>query len=112
MNENYVIGGQYQNNFTREETQQFTAIFDAITQRMIDALVSGESYDSEAMQHAVQEHYEFCNRFWKPDAQAYKSLALSFILPTEYRDTYEQRQAGLGKFIYDAICHFADTKLS
>lgn len=112
MNENYILGGQYQNNYTREEAEQFTAVFDQITQRMIDAMLAGESYDSEAMQQAVQEHFDFCNRFWSPSADAYKSLALSFILPTEYRENYEQRQAGLGKYIYDAICYFAETKLS
>jgi hypothetical protein len=112
MQENYIIAGQYQNNFTREENQQFTQIFNQITQKMVDALESGHSHDSEIMQQAVQEHFDFCNRFWKPNAEAYKSLAMSYVLPTEYRDTYEASRVGLGKYIYDAVCHFADTKLS
>ena len=112
MQENYIVGGQYQNNFTREENQAFTEVFDSITQKMILSLEAGESFDSEAMQHAVQEHFDFCNQFWRPTAEAYKSLAMSYVLPTEYRDSYEAKKAGLGKYIYDAVCHFADTKLS
>lgn len=112
MRDHYIVGGQYQNNFTKEENQIFSEAFDSITQKMILSLEAGEAFDSEAMQLAVQEHFDFCNRFWKPTADAYKSLAMSYVLPTEYRDTYESKKAGLGKYIYDAICHFADTKLS
>lgn len=112
MRDHYIVGGQYQNNFTKEENQVFSEVFDSITQKMILSLEAGEAFDSEAMQLAVQEHFDFCNRFWKPTADAYKSLAMSYVLPTEYRDTYESKKAGLGKYIYDAICHFADTKLS
>lgn len=112
MRDHYIVGGQYQNNFTKEENQIFSEVFDSITQKMILSLEAGEAFDSEAMQLAVQEHFDFCNRFWKPTADAYKSLAMSYVLPTEYRDTYESKKAGLGKYIYDAICHFADTKLS
>lgn len=112
MQENFIVGGQYQNNYTREENQQFTQVFNEITQKMVSALEAGESYDSDAMQQAVQEYFDFCNRFWKPTAEAYKSLAMSYVLPTEYRDTYEATKAGLGKYIYDAVCHFADTRLS
>ena len=112
MRDHYIVGGQYQNNFTKEENQVFSEVFDSITQKMILSLEAGEAFDSEAMQLAVQQHFDFCNRFWKPTADAYKSLAMSYVLPTEYRDTYESKKAGLGKYIYDAICHFADTKLS
>lgn len=112
MQENYLVGGQYQNNYTREENNQFVAIFDEITQKMNESMESGESFESDAMQQAVQEHFDFCNRFWKPTAAAYKSLAMSYVLPTEYRDSYEGKKAGLGKYVYDAICHFADSRLS
>ena len=112
MNDNYLHAGPYQNNYTEQENRQFTAEFGAITQKMANALHAGEAFDSEVMQQAVREHYEFCLRFWTPNREAYKSLALSFILPTGYRDTYESYAEGLGKYVYDAITHFADTNLS
>ncbi|NBU22743.1 MAG: TipAS antibiotic-recognition domain-containing protein [Actinobacteria bacterium] len=112
MHENYLHAGYYQNKFSEAQNQQFAQVFDAITKKMVAALESGESFDSAAMQQAVKEHYEFCLRFWKPNRESYKSLAMSFILPTEYRETYEGYREGLGKYIFDAISHFADTNLS
>ncbi len=112
MNDNYLHAVYYQNNYTEQENQQFAQVFAEITKKMVAALESGESFDSEAMQGAVKEHHEFCLRFWTPSKEAYKSLAMSFVLPTGYRDTYEGYADGLGKYVYDAITHFADTNLS
>jgi hypothetical protein len=112
MNNNYLHAGLYQNKYSEQENRQFTVKFGAITQKMAAALGAGEAFDSEAMQQVVKEHYEFCLRFWTPNREAYKSLAMSFILPTEYRDSYESVSPGLGKYVYDAITHFADTNLS
>ncbi len=112
MNDNYLHAGLYQNKYSEQENQQFAAIFDQITKKMVASMQAGESFDSQAMQQAVREHYEFCLRFWTPNREAYKSLAMSFILPTGYRDTYEGYAPGLGKYVYDAITHFADTNRS
>ena len=111
LNEDYIQGGYYQNNYTKEQNQQFAVQFDQITTGMSLALEAGERFDSETMQQLVHEFYEFTCQFWKPDREAWKSLAMSYILPTEYRDTYEGYREGLGKFVYDAICHYADTQL-
>lgn len=112
MNDNYLHAGLHQNRYSEQENQQFAQIFDGITQKMVASLQAGDRFDSETMQQAVKEHYEFCLRFWTPTKDAYKSLAMSFILPTEYRETYEGYAQGLGKYVYDAITHFADTNLS
>lgn len=79
---------------------------------MVACLEEDLSFDSVQMQLAVKKHYEFCLQFWKPNRESYKSLAMSYILPTGYRDTYESYKLGLGKYIYDAVVHFADTNLS
>lgn len=112
MNDQYLHGGLYQNKYTQAENQQFTKVFGEITQEMVDALHAGLPFDSEQMQQAVRKHYEFCLQFWTPNRESYKSLALSYVLPTEYRDSYEAQAQGLGKYIYDAAVHFADTNLS
>lgn len=112
MNDNYLHAGLYQNKYSEQENRQFAVEFDAITQKMADALLAEKAFDSAAMQQLVREHYEFCLRFWTPNRESYKSLALSFILPTGYRDTYEDYLEGLGKYVFDAITHFADTNLS
>ena len=85
--------------------------FDQITLKMVSALDAGENYSSEQMQQAVQEFYDFTCQFWTPTKEAWKSMAMSYVLPTGYRDTYESYREGLAKFVYDAVCHFADNNL-
>jgi len=41
----------------------------------------------------------------------FRSLAMSYILPSSYRDHYEEIAKGLGKFHYDAVCIWADKNL-
>jgi hypothetical protein len=110
--ESFVAGSYYQNNYSKEQNQQYAAQFDAITLEMVQHLDAGLSYDSIEMQSAVQKHYDFCLQFWTPNRETYKSLAMSYVLPTGFNETYEGYRKGLGKYIYDAACHFADTNLS
>ena len=63
------------------------------------------------MQELVRQHYEFCLQFWTPSRAAYKSLAMSYIMPSQYRDTYEGVAPGLAKYHYDAIVTWADQNL-
>ncbi|MEY4985585.1 MAG: hypothetical protein RLZZ359_471 [Actinomycetota bacterium] len=67
---------------------------------------------SEVVQDAVRQHYEFCLQFWVPTRAAYKGLALSYLLPSPYRDSYEAVAEGLGKFTHDAVVIWADKNLS
>ena len=108
---NFIAGSYYQNNYSNEQNQQFTKEFNAITEQMVSCLDQSLTADSAEMQQAVRKHYEFCLKFWQPDRESYKSLAMSFVLPTGYRETYEGFREGLGKYIYDAAVIFADKNL-
>jgi hypothetical protein len=108
---NLIAGSLYQNNFSQEENQKFTSQFDAITQQMIACLDQNLPANSEQMQQAVKQHYEFILRFWAPDRESYKSLAMNYILPTPYKETYEGYREGLGQYIYEAVVDFADREL-
>ncbi len=110
--DNLIAGSFYQNNYTNEENQQFAQQFDAITQEMVSCLNSGLLPEDPKMQQQVKAHYEFCLKFWKPNRESYKSLALSYILPGPYRDSYEGYREGLGQYIYEAVVSFADRELS
>ena len=79
---------------------------------MVACLEEDLSFDSVQMQLAVKKHYEFCLQFWEPNRESYKSLALSYILPSPYRDSYEGYREGLGQYIYNAVVEFADRELS
>ena len=102
----------YKNNYSKEENQQFTAAFGELTQRFVEAMRTGLAPTDEKVQTLVKEHFEFCLQFWKPTREAYKSLAMSYILPSPYRDSYEEVAQGLGKFHYEAIIEWADKNLN
>jgi hypothetical protein len=103
--------GQYVNNFSETENKQFSVVFDEITQGFKVAMEQGLEADDEQVQDLVRRHYEFCLQFWKPNRESYKSLAMSYILPSPYQESYEAVAKGLGKYHYDAIVVFADQNL-
>ena len=103
--------GQYANNYSEAENKQFTAAFSQITEGFRVAMEQGLGAEDEKVQELVRQHYEFCLQFWKPDRDSYKSLAMSYILPSPYQESYEAVSKGLGQFHYDAIVIFADQNL-
>ena len=102
---------QFQNNYSKEENQKFTQVFGELTLKFAECMKNGESVSSEKVQALVKEHFDFCLQFWTPTKEAYKSLAMSYILPSPYRDSYEEVAKGLGKYHYDAVCIWADKNL-
>ena len=103
--------GQYVNNYSEAENRNFTQVFGQITTEFSLAMSEGLSPDSSEVQDLVRRHYEFCLQFWKPDRESYKALAMSYILPSPYRDAYEAVAEGLGKYHYDAIVCWANNNL-
>jgi hypothetical protein len=101
----------YQNNYTKEQNQQFTATFSAITKAFKEQQVLGTAPSDPAVQELVKQHYEFCLQFWTPSRAAYKALAQSYLLPSGYRDSYESVNPGLAKYHHDAIVIWADQNL-
>ena len=103
--------GQYVNKFSEAENKQFSVAFDEITQGFKAAMEQGLAAGDDSVQELVRRHYEFCLQFWKPNRESYKALAMSYILPSPYQESYESVAKGLGKFHYDAIVTFADKNL-
>ncbi len=101
----------YASNYSAEQNTQFTAAFSAITQGFKQAQIEEVPVSDDRVQELVRQHYEFCLQFWKPTRAAYKALAQSYLLPSEYRDSYEAVNAGLAKFHHDAIVIWADANL-
>lgn len=101
----------FQNNYSKEENAQFTAAFSAITEAFKTEMLAGTPASAPVVQELVKMHYNFCSQFWTPSRAAYKSLAMSYILPSPYRDSYEAVATGLGKYHYDAIVTWADANL-
>jgi hypothetical protein len=106
-----IHAGQYQNNFTEQQNNQFTLEFSEITKSFAEAMAEGINPADEKVQELVKQHYAFVSKFWTPTKAAYKSLAMSYILPSPYKDTYEAVAKGLGKYHYDAIQIWAEKNL-
>jgi hypothetical protein len=103
--------GQFVNNYTAAENREFTATFAEITEGFKAAMQECLLASDPKVLELVNQHYQFCLQFWKPNKESYKSLALSYILPSPYQESYEAVAKGLGQYHYDAIVIFADEKL-
>ena len=101
----------YANNYTEAENQRFTEQFGAITDAFASAMQAGTPASDAGVQELVRRHYEFCKQFWTPTREAYKSLALGYIVPSPYHDAYEAVASGLAQYHYDAIVIWADANL-
>jgi hypothetical protein len=102
---------QYHNNYSKEEEQKFTQVFGELTSECAAKMAEGVHASDESVQELVKQHYEFILQFWTPNKEAYKSLAMTYILPSPYRESYEEVAVGLGKYHYDAVCIWADKNL-
>ena len=102
---------QYQNKHSKEEEQKFTQVFGELTSEFASKMAEGVQAGDESVQALVKQHYDFILQFWTPDKESYKSLAMTYILPSPYRDSYEEVAEGLGKYHYDAISIWADKNL-
>jgi len=114
MNQDNSLGihaNQYQGNYSAAETNQFTLEFTEITKGFAEAMAEGINPNDEKVQELVRKHYEFVSKFWTPTKAAYKSLAMSYIIPSPYKDSYESVAIGLGKYHYDAIQIWAENNL-
>ena len=102
---------QFVNNYSKKENEQFNKVFGELTLKFAEKMKNQLPPSTDEVQALVKEHFEFCLQFWKPTKEAYKSLAMSYILPSPYRDSYEGVAQGLGKYHYEAICIWADKNL-
>ncbi|MFY8231574.1 MAG: TipAS antibiotic-recognition domain-containing protein, partial [Candidatus Nanopelagicus sp.] len=82
-----------------------------LTSEFAAKMAEGVQASDESVQELVKKHYNFILQFWTPNKEAYKSLAMTYILPSQYRDSYEEVAKGLGKYHYDAVCIWADKNL-
>ena len=106
-----IHAGRFTNEFTEAQNKSYTEAFGAITTAMAEAMAEQLPASSDRVQQLIKQHYDFCLQFWKPTREAYKSLAMSYILPSEFSDAYEVVAPGLSKYHYDAIVVWADENL-
>lgn len=104
---NFTFSGYDKTKYSAEENSKLEAAFNQITQKLVALFESGASPEDTATQAVIKEHYEFTCQFWIPTNDSYRSLAISYIIPTPARRTYESRAVGLARYIHDAIDFYA-----
>lgn len=97
--------------YSAEQQAQYKAQHEAIAQAIADLMLAGKESNDEEVQAQIAKHYAFVKQFWTPSKQAYKSLALTYVLDPAFEANYESFSPGLAKFIKQAIEFWADKNL-
>ena len=99
-------------SYTEAQQEQYKAQHEAIAEAIADQKRKGAQFDDVDVQKLIADHYAFVKQFWTPNRQAYKSLALSYVLDPAFEATYEAFETGLAKYIKSAIEIWADENLA
>jgi hypothetical protein len=97
--------------YTEDQQAQYKAQHDAIANAIAEQKRKGSLYNDVDVQKLIADHYAFVKQFWTPNKQAYKSLALTYVLDPAFEATYESFEPGLAAFIKKAIEIWADQNL-
>jgi hypothetical protein len=98
-------------SYTEGQQAQYKAQHDAIAKAIADQKRKGVQFDDVDVQKLIADHYAFVQQFWIPNKQAYKSLALTYVLDPAFEEVYESFEPGLAKYIKSAIEIWADQNL-
>lgn len=102
---------QFNQQYSKEQESAFKEEFSKITLNFLNSKKEGLSPSNSKVQDLVKQHFDFVSKFWKPNKEAYKNLAMNYILPTAFNDYYEEIEKGLGKYTYDAVVIWANKNL-
>ncbi|MCX6496011.1 MAG: TipAS antibiotic-recognition domain-containing protein [Rhodoluna sp.] len=99
-------------SYTEDQQDQYKAQHDAIANAIAEQKRKGSLYNDVDVQKLIADHYAFIKLFWTPNKQAYKSLALTYVLDPAFEAAYESFEPGLAKYIKSAIEIWADQNLA
>ena len=97
--------------YTEDQQAQYKAQHDAIANAIAEQKRKGSLYNDVDVQKLIANHYAFVKQFWTPNKQAYKSLALTYVLDPAFEATYESFEPGLAAYLKKAIEVWADQNL-
>jgi hypothetical protein len=98
-------------SYTEGQQAEFKTQHDAIAKAIADQKRKGALFSDIDVQKLIADHYAFVQQFWTPNKQAYKSLALTYVLDPAFEEVYESFEPGLAKYIKSAIEIWADQNL-
>jgi hypothetical protein len=98
--------------YTEDQQAQYKTQHDAIANAIAEQKRKGSLYNDVDVQKLIADHYAFVKQFWTPNKQAYKSLALTYVLDPAFEATYESFEPGLAAYLKKAIEIWADQNLA
>lgn len=98
-------------SYTEEQQAHYKAQHDVVAKAIADQKRKGVQFDDVDVQKLIADHYAFVKQFWTPNRQAYKSLALTYVLDPAFEATYEEFEPGLAAYLKKAIEIWADQNL-
>jgi hypothetical protein len=98
-------------SYTEGQEAQFKVEHDAIANAIAEQKRKGALFSDPDVQTLIADHYALVKKFWTPNKQAYKSLALTYLLDPAFKETYESFEPGLASYIKSAIEIWADKNL-
>jgi flagellar biosynthesis regulator FlbT len=99
-------------SYTEGQEAQFKAQHDAVAEAVAEQKRKGALFSDIDVQKLIANHYAFVKQFWTPNKQAYKSLALMYVLDPGFEATYESFEPGLAAYLKKAIEIWADQNLA
>jgi hypothetical protein len=80
--------------------------------RITELRDAGANPDSDATLEAVDDHYEWLNRFWTPNAAAYRGLADMYLDDERFRRNIGRGDDGLVEYLREAMHAYAERNLT
>ena len=112
-NEAYERWGQSQSykesqkrlaKYSKADIEKASAQMQAATNLVKEALLNGESPDSELALKGAEAHRQSISKWWyECDFQMHKLLAQMYIEDERFKKNYEDQSIGLAQFMHDAI---------
>ena len=97
---------------TAEDTERWQREVTAQMVRMAEFMVADTPVTDPSVQAEVDAHYRGVCRFWTPCAAAYKGLGRHYVDDPRFRASFEKIAEGLAVYQRDAMCVYADTRLT
>ncbi|MEU7020509.1 MerR family transcriptional regulator [Streptomyces sp. NPDC046203] len=110
--EEYERSRQTLDTLTPETAEQWQREATARMVRLADLMTAGTPSDAPSVQTEIAAHYQDVCRFWTPNAEAYKSLAATYVDDPRFRADFDRVAPGLAEYQRAAMTVYAEAVLS
>jgi DNA-binding transcriptional MerR regulator len=110
--EEYAQSRQAVDALSPETAEQWQREATARMIRLADLMTAGTPFDAPPVQTEIAAHYEDVCHFWTPNADAYKTLATTYVDDPRFRADFDRVAPGLAEYTRAAMVAYAEARLS